>query len=398
MTKREKGYIIKIYSSEQERIRKTIERILTMTNEKEKTNQNLEKIEDKISLILSDSMKSWVDLYLLLEQVRENKLYKPEHRSFTAFVRHVAEVNNVYESILWQRRKAGKTYRRYQQIKEQQGKGAKAIEELREAKVSPETLELCQKIAKKDDEAFEFLMDKAIQGEVTRDDLRKTYTTIRDKQIEEAIRADLRRENDTEDNEHAEGMQSMANDKKEHTEQDTNPKDPLKTAEISLALDSSDWVLSFAKILGTYAVEQTYIYNFARSGTGIFRTISEFPVTSITTRYDRKVDKAVFETITLAGHFLREYQICTHQVEIKVSKTDLIRDTKMQDYAQSFDYSWLCVPTELEEEALNVKPEKFGLLLYNFDNKKLTIEKTAQRQKDPMDIERTLRIGLNRLL
>lgn len=381
-----------------------------MTNEKDKTNktektnqtnqanQNLEKIEDKISLILSDSMKSWVDLYLLLEQVRENKLYKPEHRSFTAFIRHVAEVNNVYESILWQRRRAGKTYRRYQQIKEQQGKGAKAIEELKESKVSPETLELCQKIAQKNDEVFTTLVEKAINGEITRDSLRQAYTTMRDKEISEAIRRDLRHENDTENDTHAKGTQSMANNKKENTEQNTNPKDPLKTAEISLALDSSSWMEKFAQILGTDAIDQNDIYNFTRKGRGIFKTLNEFPVTSLTTRFDRKVDKAVFETITLAGHFLRTYQISTHQVEIKVSRTDLKHDNKMQDYAQSFDYSWLCVPVELKEAALNVKPEKFGLLLYDFNKKTISISKTAQRQKDPLDIERTLRIGLNRLL
>ena len=368
------------------------------TDKTEKTNQNLEKIEDKISLILSDSMKSWVDLYLLLEQVRENKLYKPEHRSFTAFVRHVAETNNVHESILWQRRKAGKTYRRYQKIKEQQGKGAKAIEELKESKISPEALELCQKIAQKNDEVFTNLIEKAINGEVTRDSLRQTYTTMRDKEISEAIRRDLRHENDTENDTHAKGMQSMANDQKEHTEQNTNPKDPLKTAEISLALDSSSWMEKFAQILGTDAIDQNDIYNFTRKGRGIFKTLNEFPVTSLTTRFDRKVDKAIFETITLAGHFLREYQVCTHQVEIKVSRSDLIHDKKMQDYAQAFDYSWLCVPTELKEAALSVKPEKFGLLLYDFNKKTLRIEKTAQRQKDPLQIERTLRIGLNRLL
>lgn len=368
------------------------------TNQTEKTNQNLEKIENKISLILSDSMRSWVDLYLLLEQVREGKLYKPNHRSFTAFVRHIADANNIHESILWQRRKAGKTYRRYQQIKERQGKGAKAIEELKESKVSPETLELCQKIANKNDEVFTNLVEKAINGEVTRDSLRQAYTTMRDKEIMEAIRRDLRHENDAEGDTHAKGTQSMANNKKEHTEQNESPKDPLKTAEISLALDSSSWMEKFAQILGTDAIDQNDIYNFTRKGRGIFRTLNEFPVTSLTTRFDRKADKAVFETITLAGHFLRTYQISTHQVEIKVSKTDLIHDNKMQDYAQSFDYSWLCVPTELEQEALNVKPEKFGLLLYDFDKKKLTIEKTAQRQKDPLDIERTLRIGLNRLL
>lgn len=366
-----------------------------MTKQTKQTNKNLESIEDKISLILSDSMKSWVDLYLLLEQVREGKLYEPEHRSFTAFIRHVADINNVHESILWQRRKAGKTYRRYQQIKEQQGKGAKAIEELKESKVSPETLELCQKIAQKDDEVFTTLVEKAINGEVTRDSLRQAYTTMRDKQIEEAIRNDL---SNPERNKHEKDMQSMANDQKELTGQNKSQKDPLKTAEISLALDSSAWIRKFADILGTDRIDEADIYNFARSGTGIFRSLSEFPVTSVTTRYDRKVDKAIFETITLAGHFLRTYQISTHQVEIKVSKTDLKHDTKMQDYAQSFDYSWLCVPVELKEEALSVKPEKFGLLLYNFDNKKLTIEKTAQRQKDPLGIERTLRVGLNRLL
>lgn len=369
-----------------------------MTDKTNQTNQNLKTIESEISVILSDSMKSWIDLYLLLEQVREGELYKPEHRSFTAFIRHIADINNVHESILWQRRKAGKVYRRYQQIKAQQGTSTKAIEELKESKVSPETLELCQKIAQKNDEVFTNLIEKAINGEVTRDSLRQTYATMRDKEISEAIRRDLRHRQATEGDEHTEGMQNMANDKKEHTEQNTNPKDPLKTAEISLALDSKDWINEFAYILGTDRIEEADIYNFARTGTGIFRTLNEFPVTSLTTRFDRKVDKAIFETITLAGHFLREYQICTHQVEIKVSKTDLMNDCKMQDYAQSFDYSWLCVPVELKEEALKVKPEKFGLLSYDFDTKTLTLEKTAQRQKDPLQIERTLRVGLNRLL
>ena len=372
----------------------------------DKTNkQNLKTIETEISVILSDSMKSWIDLYLLLEQVREGKLYEPEHRSFTAFVRHVADENHVHESILWQRRKAGKTYRRYQQIKAQQGEDTKAIEELKESKVSPETLELCQKIAQKDDEVFTSLVEKAIAGEVTRDSLRQTYATMRDKQITEAIEYSRSHREDAEGDSNTKGTNSMPDNKKELTGQNksqnksqNDQKDPLKTAEISLALDSKDWIRNFAKILGTDRIDEEDIYNFSRSGTGIFRTLNEFPVTSLTTRYDRKVDKAVFETITLAGHFLREYQICTHQVEIKVSKTDLIRDTKMQDYAQSFDYSWLCVPVELKEEALKVKPEKFGLLLYDFDKKTLAISKTAQRQKDPLQIERTLRVGLNRLL
>lgn len=360
--------------------------------------QNLKTIESEISIILSDSMKSWIDLYLLLEEVREGKLYEPEHRSFTAFVRHVADENHVHESILWQRRKAGKTYRRYQQIKAQQGTSVKAIEELKESKVSPETLELCQKIAQKDDEVFTSLVEKAIAGEVTRDSLRQTYATMRDKQITEAIEHSRSHRDATEGDNNAKGTNSKADDEKELIGQNKSQKDPLKTAEISLALDSKDWIRKFAKILGTDRIDEADIYNFARSGTGIFRTLNEFPVTSITTHYDRKVDKAVFETITLAGHFLREYQICTHQVEIKVSKTDLIRDTKMQDYAQSFDYSWLCVPAELKQEALKVKPKRFGLLIYDFSKKSLTISKTAQRQKDPLQIERTLRVGLNKLL
>lgn len=365
-------------------------------------NQNLKTIETEISVILSDSMKSWIDLYLLLEQVREGELYKPEHRSFTAFIRHIADINNVHESILWQRRKAGKVYRRYQQIKAQQGTSTKAIEELKESKVSPETLELCQKIAQSDNEVFANLIEKAIAGEVTRDSLRQTYATMRDKQIEEALEYSRSHRDDTEDDNNAKGTNSKADDEKGLTGQNKSQKeslkDPLKTAEISLALDSKDWIKEFAYILGTDRIEEADIYNFARTGTGIFKTLNEFPVTSLTTRFDRKVDKAVFETMTLAGHFLREYQICTHQVEIKVSKTDLINDTKMQDYAQSFDFSWLCVPTELKEEALSVKPERFGLLIYDFDKKTLAIEKTAKRQKDPLQIERTLRVGLNKLL
>lgn len=372
----------------------------------DKTNkQNLKTIETEISVILKDSMKSWIDLYLLLEEVREGKLYEPEHRSFTAFVRHTADINGVHESILWQRSKAGKVYRRYQQIKEQQGTNAKAIEELREAKVSPETLELCQKIAKDDNEVFANLIEKAVAGEVTRDSLRQAYTTMRDKQITEAIEHSRSHRNDTEGDSNIKGTNGMAKDEKELTGQNKSQntsqneqKDPLKTAEISLALDSKDWIRKFAKILGTDEIDDNDIYNFSRSGTGIFRTLNEFPVTSLTTRYDRKVDKAVFETITLAGHFLRTYQICTHQIEIKVSKTDLMKDNKMQDYAQSFDFSWLCVPVELKDEALKVKPERFGLLIYDFDKKTLAIEKTAQRQKDPLQIERTLRVGLNKLL
>lgn len=372
----------------------------------DKTNkQNLKTIETEISVILKDSMKSWIDLYLLLEQVREGKLYEPNFRSFTAFVRHTADINGVHESILWQRSKAGKVYRRYQQVKAREGEDTKAIEELKESKVSPETLELCQKLAKYDDELFANLIEKAVAGRVTRDSLRQAYTTMRGNKTEEVLEYFRKNRRGLEDDTDTRGTNNMSNNKKELTGQNkgyneclNQLKDPLKTAEISLALDSRDWMRKFAKILGTDEIDEADLYNFARSGTGIYKTLSEFPVTSLTTRYDRKVDKAIFETITLAGHFLRTYQICTHQVEIKVSRSDLISDTKMQDYSQSFDYSWLCVPVELKEEALKVKPEKFGLLLYDFDKKTLRIDKTAQRQKDPLQIERTLRVGLNRLL
>lgn len=374
--------------------------------------ENLKTIEDKISNILQKSMNDWVDFYLMTEEVKESKLYKPEFRSFTSWINHLAEENNNHVSVLWQRRKAGGVFKRYLDILEKYKNIEKdnneekiyefknevrSFDDLKNTKVSPESIELCNKIAGGNEQVFSTLMDKALQGELNRDELRYAKWEI------ERIKANKinEEEKETEKKKEIDNyiLEKYGNDNdNEDNNKETSNK--FKTEELTnyICNQNNNFLEDLDDMLTKNNEEEHNEYDKFKNI--IVKSLKEFPIGSSLTRHSRRADVAIAENQTLHGHELTENRFNLHGIEIKTSENDLKQDKKMGEYTEAFDYCWLYVTEDLKELALDLKPENWGLIIF-LDNKnhdKLKIVELAERKDFPLNIEKSLRNFINKIL
>lgn len=382
--------------------------------------ENLKTIEDKIANILQKSMNDWVDFYLITEEVKENKLYKPEFRSFTSWINHLAEINNNHVSVLWQRRKAGGVFKRYLDILEkykniENGNNnnnnneekiyefkndVKSFEDLKNTKVSPESIELCNKIAGGNEQVFSTLMDKALQGELNRDELRYAkweIERIKTNKINEEEEKETEKEIDNYI------LEKYGNDNEDNEDNEDNNKETsnkFKTEELTnyICNQNNNFLEDLDDMLTKNNDEKHNEYDKFKNI--IVKSLKEFPIGSSLTRHSRRADVAIAENQTLHGYELTENRFNLHGIEIKTSENDLKQDKKMGEYTEAFDYCWLYVTEDLKELALDLKPENWGLIIFLEDKNhdKLEIVELAERKDFPLNIEKSLRNFINKIL
>lgn len=73
-------------------------------------NLTFDQIVDELHNLLSSNASSWVRVYALISRVRTEKMYSPEYRSFSAWIKAEAEREGVTEGLLWHRKSAGDFY------------------------------------------------------------------------------------------------------------------------------------------------------------------------------------------------------------------------------------------------------------------------------------------------
>ena len=289
---------------------------------------NLKDAEKDLSKLVEVDKKNWTSIYLLLKEVEDKALYAGSYNSFTSWVKSFCIAHKVHESVIWNRKKAGKVYETYYNL--QQSKGIK-VAPIEEAKVSADSLVLLDKINKYDKDTASKLVDKVINKEITKKDLREVYKSIR--------------------------PATVNNDPHIKT---VDPKDEIDikkitSAKIVSALYNIEW-------LDAYKKRRYFKSSFEQDK---YRTFTEFPCYTGTTRKSRRMDMLIIENITTkeAG------EINLHCIEIKVSKGDLINDHKYSEYAEFVDYLYLAIPEDLLEYAIETKFESCGVITINKDNK-----------------------------
>ncbi|MDT2169143.1 hypothetical protein P7G45_13065 [Enterococcus faecalis] len=143
---------------------------------------NLRKIEHEIEEILSKDTHSWVRLYELIREVEYSKLWRNEYSSFTQWIKHLAYVTGVTESLIWKRKKAGEIYFDYQQRARSRGVSVPNIEDV---EVSPDNFELVEKISQGNSQIKDELMQQVLAKDIKRSDLVNTWSTIKTIQAKE---------------------------------------------------------------------------------------------------------------------------------------------------------------------------------------------------------------------
>ena len=289
----------------------------------------LADVEKELAELIGNDKTSWVRIYELMHTVEEERMYEAEHRSFTAWVNDFATKSNVHVSLLWSRLKAGKMYARYSERAQSEGRAAPALAEL---EASPDSLILVEKISQGNATVADALTEKVIRGELGRADLKNAWATVRaSKGARVRVNAHDAPEKATEPVEQG-------------APQDAPKADEISAKDIVLALCSSSWLPA--------PVEKAY-------QTPKYKLITEFPIQTPTAHHARRIDALVLETITTKGRD----ELAVHGVEIKVSKSDLLADHKMQEYVEHVDYFWIAVPQALLADVQEIKLPEWGVIV-----------------------------------
>lgn len=307
---------------------------------------DLNNIEIRLEKLIHTDKKRWVEIYELMDYVSTTGIFKPKYSSFTQWVNAMAVRYKVHVSLLWERNKAGRFYKKYQDAMEKKGTKAK---DLNEINATSENLSLIEKISRGNMEIAADLIDKVDRNELQRKDLKNAWAMVKKQQRQRGIT-----------------LASNGYEKKKQSDQFTLDEASKEGQEKALtALELFRKIEECENWFGQ-AVEKKGVKNKKRY-------FSEFAIDSGSSRHARRIDLLLAETITT--NHPREVRI--HAVEIKVDKNDLINDHKMNEYTDFCDSFWIAVPSTLKEEALNLMLPSWGLLLYDENDNQIVVEKAA---------------------
>ena len=335
-------------------------------------NNDLQQIEEQIAYLVEHDKVRWVKLYELIDSVDRRKLWNPVFKSFSQWIKHLAEECGVHESLLWKRKKAGSVYAKFAERKQARDEYAMPMQEI---KVSPDNFELIEKIAQGNNNVTDELIEQVLQGALKRSDLKNAWKTVKEEKIangENPCRANgyesfgQKKENEVVDNEApAEPIEPI-----EPVEAAT-PENKIKAVDVVLAMTDNDWLQQLLPDDSEINREKMF-YRTKR----VNKNFAEFPVFTGTSRQSRQIDLLTVENITAEN----PGELLLHGVEIKVSKSDLENDHKMTEYGDFVDYLWFAVPTELVEVAEKISLDSIGIIAINEDKKVSVIRKGKKRK------------------
>jgi len=315
----------------------------------------LNDIEGQLGQYLAADKKNWIQTYLLMSEVQDKELYIVNYRSYTKWVNHLADSLSIHVSTLWSRLKAGKNYAEYAARAAEHGRTVPKIEEI---DVSPDSLNLCAKVAGKNAVEMDKLVDQVVAGDLTRDNLRQA-AKARKAAGEFVARSRF------------DCVQA-----KDRTEME----EKITAADIILALQSSSWLFSqstdnpiWEKVITDprESVKKTYIKEK-------YRVFEEFAIDPGTSRHSRRLDALIAENISVPLH--ADNPVNLIGVEIKVNINDLKNDCKMQEYTDFVDQFYLAVPDEedIVNAALSIKLDTWGLIIVSKDGQ-IKVLQTADK-------------------
>ena len=315
----------------------------------------LNDIEGQLGQYLAADKKNWIQTYLLMSEVQDKELYIVNYRSYTKWVNHLADSLSIHVSTLWSRLKAGKNYAEYAARAAEHGRTVPKIEEI---DVSPDSLNLCAKVAGKNAVEMDKLVDQVVAGDLTRDNLRQA-AKARKAAGEFVARSRF------------DCVQA-----KDRTEME----EKITAADIILALQSSSWLFSqstdnpiWEKVITDprESGKKTYIKEK-------YRVFEEFAIDPGTSRHSRRLDALIAENISVPLH--ADNPVNLIGVEIKVDINDLKNDCKMQEYTDFVDQFYLAVPDEedIVNAALSIKLDTWGLIIVSKDGQ-IKVLQTADK-------------------
>lgn len=321
--------------------------------------------ESELENLIRTDKNNWTRFYILMEKVEKEELYKQRNfKSFTSWLKNFSLKNKIHESVLWNRKKAGRVYQQYQQLQSQKGIETEPIENI---DVSMDSLVLLDKIQKKAPALGAELIEKTMNKQVTRQDLRTAYKQIRDAEPPKKP-----------------GRKKKLTEEEEMAKQAEFNRNNATATKITQLFTSSMWLLGYETTRKAFKVaeqQDKYI------------SLPEFRVYTGTSIKSRRIDVLALENVTVKTKL---HQLHSHGIEIKVDKHDLLNDHKYTEYAEFVHFLWLAVPRELVELAEETAPPTVGIISVESDD---TLVKVREAEKgDPLRLLDTFMVSTMKLM
>jgi len=300
----------------------------------------LESIETQLTEAVRSDQGVWQRCYELMHEVEEGKMYASAgYKSFTQWVNTMAARVGCHVSVLWARFKAGRTYSEYAARAQAAGR---EVPQLDTVKISPDTIKLCSTVAGADAATMDHLLDKSLAGELSRADLRAAARAKKAQNPE----AEAATRHSAAADQAARAAQAAGQDTDEQKERQQRQKLELTAAQIVIALKrSTDWIGD--PDTGKYIERKCRCFTEFRADTGSSHAARRFDLLCVET-----LTAAERDTVVIRG------------VEIKVSKSDLEQDHKMQEYTAFCDAFYIAVPDvpEMIQTAEAIRLPAWGLI------------------------------------
>lgn len=209
-----------------------------------------------------------------------------------------------------------------------------------------DSLVLLDKITSKNKELGAELADKAINKEITREDLRTAYKVIRG---DISSSKQKKQDNSKEDNQiNKDTLEDLENNNSDNLDIEEEIKENVTATKIVNALSEPSW-------LGVAKEKKYFAGAYERDK---YKALTEFPVYTGTTKHSRRIDVLIAENLRVENH----YSLNLHGIEIKVSKSDFEKDKKYTEYADYVNFLWIAIPKNLIECVEDNAPADVGIV------------------------------------
>lgn len=297
-------------------------------------------VEKELEDIFATDRRGWVKMYRLLDIVDKKNLWRREYTSFSEWLRDYAKRKNISASLLWHRRQAGRFYDNFISRANIAGITEPQLEDV---DVPVDSLNIAERIAGKNEFEADDLIHKIINRELTRQDLSSIWKNVK---AEKYAREKAYRE------------------WREPPAYASNVA-WIKTQDIILSLMKDYWLPdAIFEENARLAIKDTNYVALGFNGRirPMYRTAADFGVFNRAIEEDTNIDLMIAENCTIDAED-KGYRLNLHAIEVKVDKKDFLSVKEMDMYRLFADYCWLAVPEELCQDALEVVPDDWGVIL-----------------------------------
>lgn len=322
--------------------------------------RTLSEITDDLVDMLSEKRRRWAAIYELMEEVERKAMWKPEYFSLTRWIEDLARRAHCQVQYLWRVKKAG---RFYVQWEEERKRAGKPVPPLEDCPLGDEMLADIDRLTEGNPKRAELYLSAAMNGSLSKKRVKQLVRETKERRAGNRKRRKNAMWQDW-------SALSADADQGGATDDGASAAGAVTADAVIMGLRPTLFHDRFDLSCPLQAGERR-----------VWQVLTEFPVKTGSTAHARRMDALCISNAGTSA--ANQYDVVLDSVEVKVALSDLTRDTKHLEYEIYADRCWFAVPVDLEDKALELAPDGWGVLVLDGESE-LRVARKAQLKRGDM--------------